>query len=53
MNSLKLVSMGILCLGSICLGANEISLAFKQTLKRAKTPTETNFNFLILIFPFY
>jgi cytochrome c peroxidase len=30
MNKLKLVSMGILCLGSICLGANEISQ--KETL---------------------
>ena len=33
MNKLKLVSMGILCLGSICLGANEISQ--KETLGQA------------------
>ena len=33
MNSLKLVSVGILCLGFICLNANEISQ--KETLGKA------------------
>ena len=33
MRKLKLVSMGILCIGSICLSANEISQ--KETLGQA------------------